>query len=332
MCDIFESLINFCRVGALAWSAQSSILASGSRDRKILLQDVRVRGNFSPLISPSVSPYYSPYSSTRRFSSPVALHNSREAEMTRVFSTRPKSVLPMSGYAAAALSDADRLSDKPDEREDKCRDSPTPDERVDCRIIEEEDKEESVHEASWSIFDPDDTIDHFLSVPLHSDQSAGGKVPLFRDSNIDLTTRECTNYGGKILEDTNEKVFAAPPLPFHSTPKRHLSYPMMCSTPPRTSPCQIKELLAHKQEVCGLKWSFDDKHLASGGNDNKLCVWNINGTTEENSRNSSTCSEISPEFIFDDHTAAVKAIAWSPHQSGLLASGGMIIFSYLKGL
>ena len=29
----------------------------------------------------------------------------------------------------------------------------------------------------------------------------------------------------------------------------------------------------HAQEVCGLKWSFDERLLASGGNDNKLYVW-----------------------------------------------------------
>lgn len=29
-----------------------------------------------------------------------------------------------------------------------------------------------------------------------------------------------------------------------------------------------------------------------------------------------------PVLKFSDHTAAVKAIAWSPHQHGVLASGG----------
>jgi WD40 repeat protein len=29
-----------------------------------------------------------------------------------------------------------------------------------------------------------------------------------------------------------------------------------------------------------------------------------------------------PLCKFEDHTAAVKAVAWSPHQAGLLASGG----------
>ena len=30
----------------------------------------------------------------------------------------------------------------------------------------------------------------------------------------------------------------------------------------------------HRQEICGLKWSFDENILASGGNDNKLYLWN----------------------------------------------------------
>ena len=67
---------------------------------------------------------------------------------------------------------------------------------------------------------------------------------------------------------------------------------------------------AHKQEVCGLKWSFDEpSHLASGGNDNKLLVWDIKNHSQ-------------PVHKFAEHSAAVKAIAWSPHQHGLLASGG----------
>ncbi len=37
---------------------------------------------------------------------------------------------------------------------------------------------------------------------------------------------------------------------------------------------QIK-YLGHRQEICGLKWSFDQQLLASGGNDNKLFVWSL---------------------------------------------------------
>ncbi|XP_022631623.1 protein FIZZY-RELATED 1 isoform X2 [Vigna radiata var. radiata] len=70
----------------------------------------------------------------------------------------------------------------------------------------------------------------------------------------------------------------------------------------------VSKLSGHKSEVCGLKWSYDNRELASGGNDNKLLVWNQNSTQ--------------PILKFCEHTAAVKAIAWSPHTNGLLASGG----------
>lgn len=70
----------------------------------------------------------------------------------------------------------------------------------------------------------------------------------------------------------------------------------------------IRELKAHRQEVCGLKWNVDTNQLASGGNDNRLIVWQ--GLNE------------TPLHRFTEHTAAVKAIAWSPHQQGILASGG----------
>jgi cell division cycle protein 20 (cofactor of APC complex) len=38
----------------------------------------------------------------------------------------------------------------------------------------------------------------------------------------------------------------------------------------------ISTFKAHRQEVCGLKWSPDGQQLASGGNDNLLCIWDIN--------------------------------------------------------
>ncbi|KAK8944561.1 Protein FIZZY-RELATED 3 [Platanthera zijinensis] len=76
----------------------------------------------------------------------------------------------------------------------------------------------------------------------------------------------------------------------------------------RTSNDYISKLSGHRSEVCGLKWSDDDRELASGGNDNQLLVWNQRSSH--------------PVLKFTEHTAAVKAIAWSPHQEGLLASGG----------
>ena len=63
------------------------------------------------------------------------------------------------------------------------------------------------------------------------------------------------------------------------------------------------KLDAHKQEVCGLKWSPDNQTLASGGNDNKLLLWNA-------------AQSSSPVVKFSQHHAAVKALAWSPHKAG----------------
>ncbi|RLN40626.1 protein FIZZY-RELATED 2-like [Panicum miliaceum] len=70
----------------------------------------------------------------------------------------------------------------------------------------------------------------------------------------------------------------------------------------------VSKLTGHKSEVCGLKWSYDNRQLASGGNDNRLFVWNPHS--------------VQPVLKYTEHTAAVKAIAWSPHLHGLLASGG----------
>ena len=70
----------------------------------------------------------------------------------------------------------------------------------------------------------------------------------------------------------------------------------------------IKKYSGHQQEVCGLKWSFDGSQLASGGNDNNLMIWSLHSNK--------------PLMRNKDHLAAVKAIAWSPHQHNILASGG----------
>lgn len=80
----------------------------------------------------------------------------------------------------------------------------------------------------------------------------------------------------------------------------------------RYAPQYIRRLTGHKQEVCGLKWNPDTEQLASGGNDNKIFVWD---RMEERWQHRWGEQE-------GGHKAAVKAIAWSPHQRGLLASGG----------
>lgn len=57
-----------------------------------------------------------------------------------------------------------------------------------------------------------------------------------------------------------------------------------------------------------MKWSHDDRELASGGNDDMLLVWNLHLQKTVHR--------------FSEHNAAIKAITWSPHQHGVLASGG----------
>lgn len=70
----------------------------------------------------------------------------------------------------------------------------------------------------------------------------------------------------------------------------------------------INKFQGHKQEICGVKWSFDGNMLASGGNDNVVSIWDLRTT------------KLFTKFC--DHKAAIKALAWSPHHSSTLATGG----------
>jgi cell division cycle protein 20 (cofactor of APC complex) len=68
----------------------------------------------------------------------------------------------------------------------------------------------------------------------------------------------------------------------------------------------VAELRGHEQEVCGLAWSSGGQ-LASGGNDNLLCIWSAG---------------FQQQHRLTAHQAAVKALAWCPFQTNVLASGG----------
>ena len=76
----------------------------------------------------------------------------------------------------------------------------------------------------------------------------------------------------------------------------------------------VATLAGHTQEVCGLAWSPDGTALASGANDNMLCIWD--NTTSAGART------LAPKHTLASHQAAVKALAWCPWQKGVLASGG----------
>ncbi|KAJ9701527.1 hypothetical protein PVL29_006751 [Vitis rotundifolia] len=76
----------------------------------------------------------------------------------------------------------------------------------------------------------------------------------------------------------------------------------------------VATLRGHRQEVCGLKWSTSGQQLASGGNDNLLYIWDRSMASMH--------SRSQWLHRLEDHTAAVKALAWCPFQRNLLASGG----------
>uniref|UniRef100_A0A182QQ72 CDC20/Fizzy WD40 domain-containing protein n=1 Tax=Anopheles farauti TaxID=69004 RepID=A0A182QQ72_9DIPT len=82
----------------------------------------------------------------------------------------------------------------------------------------------------------------------------------------------------------------------------------------RTRQHNIGVLEGHTQEVCGLKWSPDGKYLASGGNDNLVHVWSA--------ANGSPHAVGEPLHVFNQHQAAIRALAWCPWQPNVLASGG----------
>ncbi|RHY00779.1 hypothetical protein DYB26_007052 [Aphanomyces astaci] len=79
---------------------------------------------------------------------------------------------------------------------------------------------------------------------------------------------------------------------------------------PRMPNHQITMLRHHTGEICGLEWSPDERMLVSGGSDHVACVW------------SKDFSRTTPLHVITAHTAAVKALRWSPWDVGILATGG----------
>ena len=73
----------------------------------------------------------------------------------------------------------------------------------------------------------------------------------------------------------------------------------------------------HDLHVCGLSWNAEGTCLASGGNDDIVCLWDVASmpSSDEN-------TPYRPRAILKGHTAAVKALDWSPFRHDILASGG----------
>lgn len=72
----------------------------------------------------------------------------------------------------------------------------------------------------------------------------------------------------------------------------------------------------HTGEVCGVKWSPDEKYLVSGGADRCVNVW---------SGEQLSADEPAPLHQFVDHTATVKAVEFVPFlgmNCNMVATGG----------
>ncbi|MQM15978.1 hypothetical protein Taro_048932 [Colocasia esculenta] len=79
----------------------------------------------------------------------------------------------------------------------------------------------------------------------------------------------------------------------------------------RMSSPTVRMYKGHRLEVCGLKWSASGRRLASGGADRLVHLWDV----AMNPR---------PAYAhrLEDHISRVRALAWCPFKSHLLASGG----------
>ncbi|KAL7547014.1 hypothetical protein ACHAWF_010327 [Thalassiosira exigua] len=90
----------------------------------------------------------------------------------------------------------------------------------------------------------------------------------------------------------------------------------------------VSTYVGHTQEVCGLKWNDEGSTLASGGNENLLCLWDASMSRRggPGGRGGGAAgrdlSALGPRLALSHHKAAVKALAWCPFRRGLLASGG----------
>ena len=74
----------------------------------------------------------------------------------------------------------------------------------------------------------------------------------------------------------------------------------------------INRVHAHEQEVVGLAWNSNGSLLASGSNDNVVKIWDDETATK-------------PLRVFNEHSGAVKAIAWSQRDPNIIATAGGIV-------
>ena len=78
-----------------------------------------------------------------------------------------------------------------------------------------------------------------------------------------------------------------------------------------------------------MSWSADGATLASGGNENYLCLWDAARSGAHRAAAAAGGPggarpgvECAPRVVLRQHQAAVKALSWCPMHRNLLASGG----------
>lgn len=256
------------RVGALAWN--NSLLASGSRDRSIYLQDIRVKSNHR------ASSFGGGNSSGTS-----SVHSGSHRDLNQINTTTPSATMSStSGFTSGFTT------------------LPAGDVSTGSRSLITTMAESMVPHTAATASNSDDTFP-FTDPMGNITTSITAPITTTPSRPSDFLSSPRRSSGLLSTTFTPDRIsFDAIPVP---------------STPNGLNGSIVRELHGHKQEVCGLRWSFDEKMLASGGNDNKLYVWEPQ--LSNNRKND-------PLHRFEDHTAAVKAVAWSPHQQGLLASGG----------
>jgi WD40 repeat protein len=65
----------------------------------------------------------------------------------------------------------------------------------------------------------------------------------------------------------------------------------------------------HREEICAISFNGDSSLFATSSNDTAVKIWDFRNLE-------------SPLRVYEEHCAAVRALAWSPTAPGILASGG----------
>ncbi|CAL8075218.1 unnamed protein product, partial [Calicophoron daubneyi] len=274
---------HIARVGALAWNAD--LLASGSRDRYILLRDTRASAssgggpsdplpNADPSSSSTLLASAGELTERELTSNPISNSSTAQPHVTDM-DTSPDDDL-LSGGSIAARTGSSTPMDTTMSTESRI------DDVVASHHLDFCPRWTNSSSALNGGIAPGTTTLPGLDPP---DSYVTGGVRVLRDHRQEKLVNQ---WMAVEPSDTMLSFVTA-----HDASANAISVP------------------ENEESVCGLKWSPDSQYLASGGNDNRLLVWSQHAPPSGG-----------PVLTYEEHVAAVKAIAWSPHQHGLLASGG----------